>query len=230
MKYCSYGCGKEGKFEFKNGKLCCSKSSNQCKAQRTKNSEGLQKAYTEGKKSEVFNDEHRLKSINAKKEQAVKNVLVQNSNRSNSYVRKLLVEELGIDDKVCSICDTREWQGKPLQMHLDHIDGINTNNTVSNLRFICPNCHSQTETYCGKNINNGSVKVTDKELVECLIQTPNIRQALIKANLSPKGGNYTRATKLSALVEKLGVEAVKFGETGSIATPSEATKVERVET
>lgn len=54
------------------------------------------------------------------------------------------------------------------------------------------------------------------------MESKNIRQALLKAGLAPKGGNYTRATKLSALIEKSGVEAVKFDETGSIATSSQA--------
>ena len=41
---------------------------------------------------------------------------------------------------------------KPLTLHLDHINGINNDNRIENLRFLCPNCHSQTETYAGKNI------------------------------------------------------------------------------
>jgi len=40
------------------------------------------------------------------------------------------------------------WHGKRLNLHVDHIDGDSTNNEEYNLRFLCPNCHSQTETYC----------------------------------------------------------------------------------
>lgn len=43
------------------------------------------------------------------------------------------------------------WNGKPLMLQLDHIDGNHQNHVISNLRFICPNCHSQTETFSGKN-------------------------------------------------------------------------------
>lgn len=45
----------------------------------------------------------------------------------------------------CSLVDT--WKGKPLVLHLDHKDGDFMNNQISNLQFLCPNCHSQTETY-----------------------------------------------------------------------------------
>ena len=43
------------------------------------------------------------------------------------------------------------WNNKPLTFHLDHIDGEHGNNARDNLRCLCPNCHSQTETYAGKN-------------------------------------------------------------------------------
>ena len=53
----------------------------------------------------------------------------------------------------CSGCKIIEWNGKILSLHLDHINGINNDNRIENLRFLCPNCHSQTETYCGKQLS-----------------------------------------------------------------------------
>jgi len=47
----------------------------------------------------------------------------------------------------CAWCDVVEWRGRSLVLHLDHINGINNDNRLTNLRFLCPNCHSQTDTY-----------------------------------------------------------------------------------
>lgn len=57
----------------------------------------------------------------------------------------------GIKENRCEVCDITEWNGKPIKMQLDHIDGDPHNHRLENLQMICPNCHSQTETYCGKN-------------------------------------------------------------------------------
>ena len=51
----------------------------------------------------------------------------------------------------CEICSLTDWQEKPITLHLDHIDGDGRHNHPLNLRFLCPNCHSQTETYGGRN-------------------------------------------------------------------------------
>ena len=52
----------------------------------------------------------------------------------------------------CSICEIDSWLDDKLMLELDHIDGNNQNNNLSNLRLLCPNCHSQTPTFRGKNI------------------------------------------------------------------------------
>ena len=55
----------------------------------------------------------------------------------------------------CSECGIIDWNGNPIALQLDHIDGNPHNHVLSNLRLICPNCHSQTDTYCGRNKQSG---------------------------------------------------------------------------
>lgn len=100
-------------------------------------------------------------------------------------------------DYICSHCSIYTWNSQPLILEVDHIDGNNQNNIVSNLRYLCPNCHSQTDTWRGRNIKNrSSAKVTDDQLIASIKSTKNIRQALIKVGLTPKGANYNRVSKL----------------------------------
>lgn len=47
----------------------------------------------------------------------------------------------------CAICGIKDWQGKPLVFTLDHINGVNNDNELSNLRWVCPNCDRQLPTY-----------------------------------------------------------------------------------
>ena len=53
---------------------------------------------------------------------------------------------------ICEICGISDWNDKPLECELDHIDGNSSNHKLENLRILCPNCHSQTTTFRAKNI------------------------------------------------------------------------------
>lgn len=58
----------------------------------------------------------------------------------------------------CSVCGLPdEWLGSKLTLEIDHINGRHNDNRPENLRFLCPNCHSQTETFCARNIGVGEV-------------------------------------------------------------------------
>lgn len=55
----------------------------------------------------------------------------------------------------CFLCGINEtWNNKPLVLQVDHTDGNSDNNKLENLRLICPNCHTQTETFCQRNFKN----------------------------------------------------------------------------
>ena len=53
----------------------------------------------------------------------------------------------GVKENKCEICGISDWRGQPLICELHHIDGNPHNNHLSNLIIVCPNCHSQTDTY-----------------------------------------------------------------------------------
>jgi Zn finger protein HypA/HybF involved in hydrogenase expression len=65
---------------------------------------------------------------------------------SSSKLKYLLIKAQLLEYK-CKECGLSEWQNKLLALHLDHKDGNRRNNQVNNLRLLCPNCHSLTETY-----------------------------------------------------------------------------------
>ena len=79
-------------------------------------------------------------------------ILVENS----TYLNRTALKERIIKEKIleykCAICGNEgTWNGSPLTLQLDHINGINNDHRIENLRFLCPNCHSQTETFSGRN-------------------------------------------------------------------------------
>lgn len=103
---------------------------------------------------------------------------------------------IALRGRKCECCGLTEWLGQPITLEIHHIDGIHNNNELSNIQLLCPNCHSYTDTYHGKNINSGKIKVSDEELVEALQKSSSIRQALMSVQLAGSGGNYKRANEL----------------------------------
>lgn len=205
--FCEYGCGNLAVKKLKNGKICCSNSANSCPELKKRNSLGLKNSYKKGKKVNVgFNDETRRKSIE---------VRINNLKKKpfELWGRKLQEKLILHEQNYCCLhCSLKEWMGKPLILELDHVDGNRNNNKRENLRLLCPNCHSQTDTWRGRNINSGKLKVSDEDILNELKKRKNIRQVLIHFNLAPKGGNYTRIKKLSARLETVDVEPFKVGE------------------
>ena len=76
-------------------------------------------------------------------------VLPSNSAREKPRILKRALLESGVEYK-CALCNLNTWLEKPLLLQIDHIDGNCLNNTKNNLRFLCPNCHVQTDTWANK--------------------------------------------------------------------------------
>jgi hypothetical protein len=76
-------------------------------------------------------------------------VFSKDSSYSRTNLKKRIIKNNLLNWKVCSICGVKDvWKGKRLVMILDHINGINNDNRLKNLRFVCPNCNSQLDTFC----------------------------------------------------------------------------------
>lgn len=94
----------------------------------------------------------RGRSHNWARKMPLSDILIVNSSyRGGSYKLKMrLIAENALKQR-CALCGITQWRGLALRLHLDHVNGKSTDNRLENLRLLCPNCHSQTDTYCGKN-------------------------------------------------------------------------------
>ena len=85
------------------------------------------------------------------KAQPISQILVENSSFNRTHLKERLIKE-NIVEYVCQKCRTGpNWNGLKLSLQLDHKNGVSNDNRVENLQFLCPNCHSQTTSYAGKN-------------------------------------------------------------------------------
>jgi len=191
IKLCDYGCGKEAKYQFKNGKWCCSNSANQCSENRKKNSKGLRKARLQGKGRNLTSSDGNKGRESYRRNLQEKYKTLSFEDKPYAERRRIIEHE---QNYKCKICGISNWMNKPLTLHLDHIDGNRKNDNRDNLRLICPNCHSQTNTYCRRN---SIIIVTDDELRETLTKNNNnISKSLNDLNLVPGGTNWKRAKQL----------------------------------
>jgi len=79
-------------------------------------------------------------------------VLKENSTYARHALKFRLIDEKIIKYECAECKNDGVWEGKYLSLHLDHINGVFNDNRIENLRFLCPNCHAQTDSYAGKNI------------------------------------------------------------------------------
>ena len=112
-------------------------------------------------------------------------VMTENSSYSRTHLRKRIINNSLIPYK-CAICKIGpEWQGKPMPLILDHINGVNDDHRISNLRFVCSNCDCQLPTYKSKNrFKEGTEVGSSHSLENCSTWKRNRSMRLPSANFS----------------------------------------------
>lgn len=120
----------------------------------------------------------------------IEEILVEDSTYQNiSRLKKRLVSE-GLMAYSCVKCgNTGEWFGEPIVLQLDHINGNNTDHRLDNLRFLCPNCHTQTKTFAARNIKSES-KTTPKRKVNNRPSIDIIIRKVVNNGYSATGREY----------------------------------------
>lgn len=103
---------------------------------------------------------------------------LDNSKPISSWRLKNKLIKAGIKKNKCEICGISEWNHKPITCQLHHKNGNNKDNRLENLQILCPNCHSQTDSYAGK-----SLRVTEPKKK---LSPEEVREKSSKANSHAK--------------------------------------------
>lgn len=85
--------------------------------------------------------------------------LIDQGQASSRTCRSFLLKTKG---HKCETCGLSEWMGSKIPLEMDHMDGNHKNNSLSNLRLLCPNCHAQTDTWKSKNKGKGRAYRSDR--------------------------------------------------------------------
>lgn len=162
------------------------------------------------KKSESAKNSDRVKNNNKKnikkfleagekyKQRKEKELLEADYNelKFNRLRKRIVIEQ----KNKCNNCGLDTWNGKPITLELEHKDGNHQNNNRENLEALCPNCHSQTEYWRGRNVSDRrKEKIKDEDIFNSFLENGNIRQTLISLGLAAKGSNYGRVKRVLSL-------------------------------
>jgi 5-methylcytosine-specific restriction endonuclease McrA len=107
-------------------------------------------------------------------------VFIENGTLGRRHIKRRIIQQNLFPYK-CKSCGLGEiWNNKKIVLQLDHINGINNDNRLENLRFLCPNCHSQEDTYAAKN----RVAIIDRKCKPYYIPVSRRVVAVVKTSIS----------------------------------------------
>lgn len=125
-------------------------------------------------------------------------IFIENSTAAQSTLRQHYIDG-NYSEYKCALCGINEWNGKPLTLRLDHINGINKDDRIENLRWVCPNCDSQLPTYCSGH-KGLSAKIYYCEMCGRKITKGRVYCSICRNNL--KLGEQKVANKFVKLFDK----------------------------
>lgn len=134
----------------------------------------------------------------------VEELFKENSSHCRSTLKKYIIKNNLIPYKCCKCGLEDTWNNKPLVLILDHINGISNDDRLENLRFLCPNCNSQEDTFAGKNVKHNKkhnycidcgteISLVSKRCVKCspLVRKTNPSKIPTKEHLYSDMYKYT---------------------------------------
>lgn len=139
---------------------------------------------------------------------SLEEILVKDSTYTSSNNIKHKLFDSGLKENKCEECGLTEWMGKKISLHLDHINGDNLDHRIENLRILCPNCHSQTETYCQSKFKSSSSELRRKNY-ENRKDKSDLVKYVKTINLCKCGKEITKNAKLCETCNKLKQRKVK---------------------
>lgn len=190
----------------KDGKFC----SRTCANSRSWSENDKLKKSTAAKNSVKVTEQNRLNANNKEKIEAYKKTIIIRNDERLKEIMNINFNDLNPKEQrfkifkeqncKCNNCKNDKWLDNEIPLELEHKDGNRKNNNRENLELLCPNCHALTLTWRGRNRKDKiekKKKVTNEDLLVFLLKNNwNIRQALLDAELAPKGSNYPRCYKI----------------------------------
>lgn len=125
--------------------------------------------------------------------------LNSNSLIKSHFLKQKLLRD-GLKKHQCELCGMREWLGNPIPLELHHIDGNHYNNSLENLKLLCPNCHAIQENNSGKNTISHRKKEKEKKFLKPKGYDPKIweerKNIIINSNVDFKKYGWQKQVEL----------------------------------